>query len=41
VREGSERNYARMQERLKPYQDSVALHEKNIASLKQEIANLK
>ena len=41
VREGGERNYARMQERLKPYQDSVALHEKNIASLKQEIANLK
>ena len=41
VREGSERNYARVQERLKPYQDSVALHEKNIASLKQEIANLK
>jgi hypothetical protein len=41
VREGNERNYARMQERLKPYQDSVALHEKNVASLKQEIANLK
>jgi len=41
VREGDERNYARVQERLKPYQDSVALHEKNIASLRQEIANLK
>jgi hypothetical protein len=41
MREGGERNYARMQERLKPYQDSVALHEKNVASLKQEIANLK
>lgn len=41
VREGDERNYARVQERLKPFQDSVALHEKNVASLKQEIANLK
>ena len=41
VREGNERNYARVQERLKPYQDAVALHEKNVASIKQEIANLK
>lgn len=41
VRDGGERNYARLQERLKPYQESVAMHEKNIASLRQEIANLK
>jgi chromosome segregation ATPase len=41
VREGNERNYARVQERLKPYQDAVTLHEKNVASIKQEIANLK
>jgi hypothetical protein len=41
ARDGGERNYARVQERLKPYQESVAVHEKNIASLKQEIANLK
>ena len=41
VREGGERNYARAQERLKPYQEAVAMHEKNIASLRQEIANLK
>jgi uncharacterized coiled-coil protein SlyX len=41
VRDGGERNYARLQERLKPYQESVAMHEKNIASVRQEIANLK
>lgn len=41
VREGGEANYARVQERLKPYQETVAVHEKNIASLRQEIANLK
>ena len=41
VRDGGEGNYARVQERLKPYQDTVAMHEKNIASLRQEIANLK
>jgi len=38
---GDERNYARVLERLKPYQDAVATHEKNVASLRQEIANLK
>jgi hypothetical protein len=41
IREGGERNYARVLERLKPYQDAVALHEKNVASLKQELANLR
>jgi hypothetical protein len=28
-------------DRLKPYQDAVALHEKNVASIKQELANLR
>jgi hypothetical protein len=41
VRTGDERNYARVLERLKPYQDAVAQHEKNVASIKQEISNLR
>jgi hypothetical protein len=41
VRSGGEQNYARVQERLKPYQETVAMHEKNIASLRQEMTNLK
>jgi len=41
IRMGDERNYQRVLERLKPYQDAVALHEKNIASIKQELANLR
>jgi len=40
-RSGDERNYARVQERLKPLQDAVATHEKNIASIKQELASSK
>jgi len=41
VRQGDERNYARVLERLKPFQEAVAQHEKNIASIKQELANLR
>jgi hypothetical protein len=41
IRMGDERNYARVLERLKPYQEAVAQHEKNIASIKQELANLR
>lgn len=41
LRYGNERNYARVLERLKPFQEAVALHERNVASLKQELANLK
>ena len=41
VRYGSELNYARVLERLKPYQDAVAMHEKNVASLEQDLANLR
>jgi hypothetical protein len=37
-RSGDERNYSRVQERLKPFQEAVATHEKNIASIKQELA---
>ena len=41
LRYGDERNYERVRERLKPYQDSVEVHEKNIASIKREMANLR
>src|SRR5882672_3589577 len=34
VRSGEERNYARVQERLQPYKDSIETHEKNIEALK-------
>lgn len=40
VRYGDERNYARVLERLQPYKDKVELHEKNVESLKRELANL-
>jgi hypothetical protein len=40
VRSGDERNYARVEERLKPYRDSVETHQKNIEALKRELANL-
>jgi hypothetical protein len=41
IRLGSEKNYARVEERLKPYEDKVRLHESNVESLKKEIANIK
>jgi hypothetical protein len=41
IRTGDERNYQRVLERLKPYQDAVAQAEKNVAALKQELANLR
>jgi hypothetical protein len=40
VRYGDERNYARVLERLQKYKDAVDLHEKNVESLKRELANL-
>jgi hypothetical protein len=40
VRYGDERNYARVLERLQPYRDNVERHEKNVESLRREIANL-
>lgn len=41
VRLGDERNYQRVLDRLKPFQDDVALHEKNVAALKQELSRLR
>jgi flagellar biosynthesis/type III secretory pathway protein FliH len=40
VRSGSERNYARVEERLQPYKDTVETHEKNIEALRRELNNL-
>lgn len=41
VRSGDERNYARVEERLQPYKDSVETHQKNIEALKRELSNLR
>lgn len=41
VRFGNERNYARMEERLQPFKDSVETHEKNIEALRRELGNLR
>jgi hypothetical protein len=41
IRLGEERNYVRVLERLKPYQDEVATHEKKITELRQELTNLR
>jgi uncharacterized membrane protein YqiK len=40
IRTGEERNYARVEERLQPYKDSVETHEKNIEALRRELNNL-
>ena len=41
VRSGNERNYDRFLERVQPYRDAVATHERNIEAINREIANLK
>jgi len=38
-RTGNERNYARYEERLKPFEDKVKQHELNLESLRKELAN--
>jgi len=40
VRTGDEKNYAKVLERLKPYQDTVEVHQKNVEALKRELNNL-
>jgi hypothetical protein len=40
VRSGDERNYARVEERLQPYKETVQNHQKNIEALQRELANL-
>jgi hypothetical protein len=41
TRNGDERNYAKVLERLKPFQEQVELHERNIDAIKTEIGRLK
>jgi hypothetical protein len=41
VRYGDEKNYQRVLDRLKPYQDAVERHERNIAALQRELAGLR
>lgn len=41
VRNGGERNYQRMLDRLQPFKDKVALHERNLEAIRKEIANLR
>ncbi len=40
IRSGSESNYAKVLERLRPFQDTVEVHEKNVEALKRELVNL-
>jgi hypothetical protein len=41
VRNGNERNYQKVLDRLQPYQDAVSQHEKNIDALQKELAGTK
>jgi septal ring factor EnvC (AmiA/AmiB activator) len=41
VRTGNEANYARVEERLRPFKDNIETHEKNIEALRRELSNLR
>ncbi len=41
VRTGGERNYQKFLDRVQPFRDAVANHERNIEAIKREISNLK
>ena len=41
VRSGDERNYQRFLDRVQPYRDTVATHERNVDAIKREISNLR
>jgi len=41
VRNGDERNYQRVIDRLKKYKDEVERHEKNVEALKKELSNVR
>ncbi len=40
-RSGDERNYQRLLERLEPFKNKVALHERNIEAIQKELAKLR
>jgi septal ring factor EnvC (AmiA/AmiB activator) len=41
VRTGNEQNYARVEERLRPFKDNVETHQKNIEALQRELSDLR
>jgi hypothetical protein len=41
VRQGDEKNYSRVLDRLKPFQEAVERHERNISALKRELASIR
>lgn len=41
IRNGDERNYQRVLDRLQPFKDRVALHERNIEAIRKEISHLR
>ncbi len=41
IRTGDERNYQRYLDRIQPFRDTVANHERNIEAIRREISNLK
>jgi hypothetical protein len=41
LRPSGEKNTARAEERLKPFEDKIRLHETNVESLKKELANIR
>ncbi|MDR2638073.1 MAG: DUF4124 domain-containing protein [Zoogloeaceae bacterium] len=41
IRLGNERNYQKVLERLQPYQEAVAEHERNIGDLNRELSGLR
>jgi len=41
VRTSNEQNYARVEERLRPFKDNIETHEKNIEALRRELSNLR
>ena len=41
IRSGDERNYQRVLDRLKPFQDDVRIGEENVSALKRELSNIR